>query len=113
MSIDLISVAHAATAAPQGSAESTLLNVLPLVVMFVILWLVMIRPQMKRQKEARAMIAALAKGDEVVTSGGLVGRVVRLGENYLHLEIAEKVEVQVQRSWVRMVLPEGTLKFDA
>lgn len=113
MSIDLISVAHAASAAPQGNAESTLLNVLPLVVMFVILWLVMIRPQMKRQKEARAMIAALAKGDEVVTSGGLVGRVVRLGDNYLHLEVASKVEVQVQRSAVSTVLPKGTLKFES
>ena len=111
--MNLISIAHAQGAAAQGGAESTLLNVLPLVVMFVILWLVMIRPQMKRQKEARAMIAALAKGDEVVTSGGLVGRVVRLGENYLHLEIAQKVEVQVQRSAVSMVLPKGTLKFDA
>ncbi len=113
MSLDLISVAHAASAASQGGAESTLLNVLPLVVMFVILWLVMIRPQMKRQKEVRAMIAALAKGDEVVTSGGLVGRVVRLGENYLQLEVASKVEVQVQRSAVSTVLPKGTLKFDA
>ena len=113
MSIDLISVAHAASAAPQGGAESTLLNVLPLVVMFVILWLVMIRPQMKRQKEARAMIAALGKGDEVVTSGGLVGRVTRLGENYLTLEVASKVEVQVQRSAVSTVLPKGTLKFES
>ncbi len=111
--MNLISIAHAQGTAAQGGAESTLLNVLPLVVMFVILWLVMIRPQMKRQKEARAMIAALAKGDEVVTSGGLAGRVVRLGDNYLHLEIASKVEVQVQRSSVSTVLPKGTLKFDS
>lgn len=113
MSIDLISVAHAAGAAPQGSTESTLLNVLPLVVMFGIVWMVMIRPQMKRQKEARAMIAALAKGDEIVTTGGLVGRVVRLGDNYLQLEVANKVEVQVQRSAVSTVLPKGTLKFES
>ena len=111
--MNLISIAHAQGAAAQGGAESTLLNVLPLVVMFVILWLVMIRPQMKRQKEARAMIAALAKGDEVVTSGGMVGRVVRLGDNYLHLEVADKIEVQVQRSAVSTVLPKGTLKFDS
>ena len=72
--------------------------------------LIMIRPQMKRQKEHRAMIDALAKGDEVVTSGGLLGKVARLGEGFVHLEVAEGVEVQIQRSAVAQVLPKGTLK---
>ncbi len=78
--------------------------------MFVVLYFIMIRPQMKRQKEHRAMIEALAKGDEVATAGGLLGRVTRLGEGSLHLEIANGVEVQVQRSAVTQVLPKGSVK---
>jgi len=70
----------------------------------------MIRPQMKRQKEARAMVEALAKGDEVVTAGGMLGRISKLGDTYLGVEIAQGVEVQVQRSAVAQVLPKGTIK---
>ena len=70
--------------------------------MFVVLYFVMIRPQMKRQKEHKAMIEALAKGDEVVTAGGMLGKVAKLGESYLHVEVANGVEVQVQRRpWCR------------
>ncbi len=108
--MNLISIAHAQGAAAQSGPESTLVSLLPIVVMFVILYFVMIRPQMKRQKETRAMIDALAKGDEVVTTGGLVGRVTKVGDNYLQVEIADKLEVQVQRSAVSMVLPKGTMK---
>jgi len=78
--------------------------------MFVVLYFVMIRPQMKRQKEHRAMIEAIAKGDEVATSGGLIGKVTKLQESYLGLEIANGIEVQVQRSAVVQVLPKGTIK---
>jgi preprotein translocase subunit YajC len=78
--------------------------------MFVVLYFVMIRPQMKRQKEHKAMVEALAKGDEVVTAGGMLGKVARLGESYLHVEIANGVEIQVQRSAVVQVLPKGTIK---
>ena len=81
-----------------------------LVLMFVVLYFIMIRPQMKRQKEHRAMIEALAKGDEIVTSGGLLGRVSKMGESYLHIEVANGVELQVQRSSIVQVLPKGTLK---
>ncbi len=88
----------------------SLTGMLPLVLMFVVLYFIMIRPQMKRQKEHRAMIEAIAKGDEIVTSGGLLGRVSRLSEGYLHLEIASGVEVQIQRSAVAQVLPKGTVK---
>ena len=70
----------------------------------------MIRPQMKRQKEARAMVEALAKGDEVVTAGGMLGRISKIGDTYLGVEIAQGVEVQVQRSAVSQVLPKGTIK---
>lgn len=89
---------------------SSLGSMLPLVLMFVVLYFVMIRPQMKRQKEARAMIEALAKGDEVATTGGVLGKITTLGDTYLGLEIANGVEVKVQRSAVVQVLPKGAIK---
>ena len=89
---------------------SSLTSMLPLVLMFVVLYFVMIRPQMKRQKEHRSMIDALAKGDEVATAGGLLGKVSKLGESYMTLELATGIEVQVQRSAVVQVLPKGTIK---
>ena len=109
----LISSAFAQTApaaAAGGDMQYTLMSMLPLVLMFVVLYFVMIRPQMKKQKEHRAMIDAITKGDEVVTAGGLAGKVSKLGDSYLGLEIASNVEVQVQRSAVVQVLPKGTLK---
>jgi preprotein translocase subunit YajC len=99
-----------AQAAAGGDTQSTILGMLPLVLMFVVLYFVMIRPQMKRQKEHRAMIDALAKGDEVATAGGLIGKVTRLGDTYLGVEVAQGVELQVQRSAVVQVLPKGTIK---
>jgi preprotein translocase subunit YajC len=106
-----ISEAYAQSApAAAGGAESTLISLLPLVLMFVVLYFIMIRPQMKRQKEHKAMIEALAKGDEVVIAGGMVGRVAKLGDAILHVEVANGVEVQVQRPSVIQVLPKGTYK---
>lgn len=99
-----------AAAAGGGDIMSSLTGMLPLVLMFVVLYFVMIRPQMKRQKEHRAMIDALAKGDEVATAGGLLGKVTKLGDSHLGVEIAAGVEVQLQRSAVVQVLPKGTLK---
>ena len=90
--------------------QSSLMSMLPLVLMFVVLYFVMIRPQMKRQKEARALIEALAKGDEVVTAGGMLGKISKLGDTYLTLELSTGVEAQVQRSAVVQVLPKGTIK---
>ena len=104
-----ISTAYAQTAAG-GDMQSSLMSMLPLVLMFVVLYFVMIRPQMRRQKEHRAMIDALAKGDEVATAGGLLGKITRLGDAYLGLEIANGVEVQVQRTAVVQVLPKGSIK---
>ena len=89
---------------------SSLASMLPLLLMFVVLYFVMIRPQMKKQKEHRAMIEALAKGDEVVTAGGLLGRVSKIGEGFISVELAAGVEVQMQRSSVVQVLPKGTMK---
>ena len=89
---------------------SSLTSMLPLVLMFVVLYFVMIRPQMKKQKEHRAMIDALAKGDEVVTAGGLLGKVTKMGDAYLSVEIAAGTEVQLQRSAIVQVLPRGSIK---
>jgi len=102
--------AQTAPAAAEGGFQSSLMSMLPLVLMFVVLYFVMIRPQMKRQKEHRSMIDALAKGDEIATAGGVLGRVTRLGDTYIAVEIANGVEIQVQRSAVVQVLPKGTIK---
>jgi preprotein translocase subunit YajC len=83
---------------------------LPLVLMFVVLYFVMIRPQMKRQKEHKAMVEALGKGDEVITVGGFLGKVSKVSETYIGLELADGVEVQMQRTAVVQVLPKGSIK---
>jgi preprotein translocase subunit YajC len=80
------------------------------VLMIVVLYFVMVRPQMKRQKEVTAMLGALAKGDEVVTQGGLLGKISKLGDTFVGLEVASGTEVQVQRSAIIQVLPKGSLK---
>ena len=100
----------APAAAGGGDMSSSLMSMLPLVLMFVVLYFVMIRPQMKRQKEHRTMIDALAKGDEVATAGGVLGKVTRLGDTYIGVEVANGVEIQIQRSAVVQVLPKGTIK---
>jgi preprotein translocase subunit YajC len=100
--------APAATAG--GDLGSSLMSMLPLVLMFVVLYFVMIRPQMKRQKELKAMLDALAKGDEVVTSGGLLGKIAQLGDNQIGLEVGNGVTLQMQRSAVVQVLPKGSIK---
>lgn len=103
--------AQTAPAAAAGGSDitSSLTSMLPLVLMFVVLYFVMIRPQMRKQKEHRSMIDALAKGDEVATAGGLLGKVVSLGDGYLTLEISSNMEVHMQRSAVVQVLPKGTI----
>ena len=99
-----------AAAAAGGDMQSTLMSMLPLLLMFAVLYFVMIRPQMKKQKEHRAMIEALAKGDEIVTAGGLLGKVSKIGDAYIGVELASGVEVQMQRQAVVQVLPKGTIK---
>jgi preprotein translocase subunit YajC len=99
-----------AAAAGGGDMMSSLGSMLPLVLMFVVLYFVMIRPQMKRQKEARAMIEALAKGDEIATVGGVLGKITSLGDTYLGVEIANGVEIKIQRNAVVQVLPKGAIK---
>ncbi len=86
------------------------MNILFIVLMFVIIYFLMIRPQMKRAKEQRTMIEALQKGDEVITAGGVLGRINKMGEAYVTIEIAPNTEVSVQKAAVQTVLPKGTLK---
>jgi preprotein translocase subunit YajC len=100
-----------ALAASGGSdIQSSLMSMLPLLLMFGVLYFVMIRPQMKKQKEHKTMIDSLAKGDEIITAGGFLGKVSKMGEGYLSVELATGVEVQMQRSAVVQVLPKGTVK---
>ena len=105
----LISNAYAQAA---GGSDPTggLMGLLPLILMFVVLWFLMIRPQMKRAKEHKAMVEALAKGDEVVTGGGIAGRVTDVGDSFVQIEIAANTVVAVQKQAVATVLPKGTLK---
>ena len=106
----MISLAHAQTAGAAADPTGGFMQLLPMILMFVVLWFLMIRPQMKKAKEHKALIAAIAKGDEVVTGGGLVGKVSKVGENYVSVEIAEGTEVVVQKPSIGLVLPKGTLK---
>jgi preprotein translocase subunit YajC len=99
-----------AAASAGGDMQSSLMSMLPLLLMFVVLYFVMIRPQMKKQKEHKTMIDALAQGDEIITAGGFLGKVSKLGDGYLGVEIANGVEVQMQRSAVVQVLPKGSIK---
>ncbi|CAH2931031.1 MAG: Protein translocase subunit YajC [uncultured Paraburkholderia sp.] len=93
-----------------GGVESNLMSFLPLILMFGVLYFIMIRPQMRRQKEHRNMLAAMAKGDEVVTNGGIVGKVTKVGEAYVGVEISEGTEITVQKASVTTILPKGTIK---
>ncbi|MEO8748643.1 MAG: preprotein translocase subunit YajC [Rhodanobacter sp.] len=100
-------LAQAAPAQPTGGGLSMILM---MVVLFGLMYFMMIRPQMKRQKEHRALVAGLARGDEVVTGGGIAGRVDEVGETFLTVEIAPNVKVKVQKGSVQQVLPKGSIK---
>jgi preprotein translocase subunit YajC len=98
------------TAAADAGVMGNLTTFLPLILMFVVMYFLMIRPQQKRQKELKTMMEALGKGDEVVTAGGILGKVTKVNETYLTIEVAANTEVVVQRSAVTTLLPKGTLK---
>ena len=97
-----------------GGTEQQLLGFLPIVLMFVVLYFLMIRPQMKRAKEHKQMLDALSKGDEVVTAGGIVGKVTKVGDGYVTLEVAQRgdeaIEMQMQKQAIQTLLPKGTIK---
>ncbi|HHH35497.1 MAG TPA: preprotein translocase subunit YajC [Gammaproteobacteria bacterium] len=94
---------------PAG-AQGGFASLVPLILIFVIFYFLLLRPQIKRAKEHKQMVSALAKGDEVVTNGGLLGKVTRLDEDFLTLEIAEGVQVRVQRNAIASLVPKGTVK---
>ncbi|MDP1653143.1 MAG: preprotein translocase subunit YajC [Rhodocyclaceae bacterium] len=110
----LISNAYAQAAGAASDPTGGLMGLAPIVLMFIVLWFLMIRPQMKKAKEHNKMVGELAKGDEVVTQGGIIGKIVKVGENYITLEIAERkdgpIEVTIQKQAIGTLLPKGTLK---
>ena len=99
-----------AFAQASGGGEGGLITLLPIVLMFVLLYFIMIRPQIKRQKEHRTMVEGLQKGDEVITAGGVVGKISEIGDAYVSLEVAPNTEISVQRTAVQTLLPKGTTK---
>jgi preprotein translocase subunit YajC len=103
----LIASAFAQDAAPQGGG---LMGFLPLILIFVVFYFMLIRPQMKRAKDHRQMVAALGKGDEVVTNGGLLGKITDIDESFVTLKVADNVEIRLQRQAVATVMPKGTMK---
>jgi len=109
--IDLmITTAYAQSAPAAAPFGSDLMAFLPMIAIFVVFYFLLIRPQQKKAKEARAMLEALQKGDEIVTAGGVLGRISKLGEQYLTVEIANGTEIMVQRGAVAQLLPKGTIK---
>jgi preprotein translocase subunit YajC len=101
----LISSAYAQDSASQGG----LMGFLPLILIFVVFYFMLIRPQMKRAKEHKQLVAALAKGDEVVTNGGILGKITALGDSFITMELAENVQIKVQRHAIANVVPKGTV----
>jgi preprotein translocase subunit YajC len=99
-----------AQAAPSGGGDGGLINLLMLVVLFVVFYFLLIRPQTKRVKEHKQMVESLEKGDEIVTNGGLLGRITQMGDNFIMLEVATNTEIKVQRQSVAAVMPKGTMK---
>jgi preprotein translocase subunit YajC len=111
----LISNAYAQAAAPAAADPmGGLLGMAPIVLMFIVLWFLMIRPQMKKAKEHQKMVTELQKGDEIVTQGGVVGRITKVSENYVTVEVAEgkdgPIVLTVQKQAISAMLPKGTLK---
>ncbi len=107
----LIDEVWAQTAASASSAQGfDFMAFMPLIFLMAVFYFILIRPQMKRTKEHKAMLEALQKSDEIVAAGGLVGRVTKLDENYITMQVANNVEIRVQRSSLQLVLPKGTIK---
>jgi len=108
----MISFAHAQTAGGLAGGDYT--QIIMMVAMFGIIWFLMIRPQMKRAKEHKSMTETLQKGDEVITQGGVAGRITKVGENFINVEVAEgkdgPIELVVQKQAITNLLPKGTLK---
>jgi preprotein translocase subunit YajC len=105
-----ITAAHAQATGGAASPGDSMLTFLPMIAIFVVFYFLLIRPQQKKQKETRSMLDALEKGNEVVTTGGIVGKIVKLDEQYATIEVAPNVQMVVQRGAISQLLPKGTLK---
>ena len=110
MLIDLVITPAHAQSAPSSIFGGDLMAFLPMVAIFVVFYFLLIRPQQKKAKEAKAMLEALQKGDEVITAGGILGRIAKLGDQYVTVEIASGTEISVQRGAIAQLLPKGTIK---
>ena len=107
----LIAPAHAQAAAPAAPGAGSLLSTLLFpIILLVVMYIIMVRPQMKRAKEHRAMLDKLANGDEIITNGGIAGVVREIGDNFVSVEVADNVRLRVQKGAIGNVLPKGTLK---
>ena len=106
----LISNAYAQSAAAAAGPMDSVMQFLPIILMFAVLYFLMVRPQMKKAKEHKALLESLAKGDEVVTQGGLAGRIAKVGDDFVTITIADNVDIQMQKPAISLVLPKGTLK---
>ena len=104
-----IASAHAQDAAQPGG----LMSFLPLIIIFIIFYFLLIRPQMKRAKEHRKLVSELSNGDEVVTNGGILGRITNVGESFVTVELAENVQIRVQKQAIASVMPKGTIKSES
>ena len=102
-----------AFAAPAAGSPDQIMGLLPFVVIFILFYFMLIRPQMKRAKDQKKMVEALQKGDEVITAGGLLGKITKVNEQYVSLEIADNVTIQVQKQTIQTLLPKGTMKSSA
>jgi preprotein translocase subunit YajC len=108
--IDLVITPAYAQSAPGAPFGGDLMQFLPFIAIFVVFYFLLIRPQQKKAKEAKAMLEALQRGDEVVTAGGILGRIAKLGDQYVTVEVADKTEITVQRGAISQLLPKGTIK---
>lgn len=99
-----------AQGAPAAAGQPSFIGFLPLIILFVVFYLFLIRPQMKRQKEHTKVIESLTKGEEAVTSGGLLGKITEVGDNFVQIEIAKGTEVKVQKHAIATIMPKGTMK---
>ena len=110
MLIDLLITSAHAQSAPAAPFGGDLMAFLPMVAIFVVFYFLLIRPQQKKAKEAKAMLDALQKGDEVVTAGGILGKISKISDHYVTVEVAERIELTVQRGAISQLLPKGTIK---
>ncbi len=106
----LISNAYAQAATESAGGMGDLMQFMPIILMFAVIYFLMIRPQQKKAKEHKAMIDGLSKGDEVISQGGVAGRITKVNEDFVTVEVADNVEIQIQKPAIALVLPKGTLK---